>query len=251
MNPFDCPPPVCFGPAEHLEPAVPMVGGLSFPPLPPTLFDLEADSPSRRIEQALAWAAEAQQLVVTLQERITYLETLTTTDELTGLLNRRGFFSHFRRELAHARRSGAAGGVVIMIDLDGFKAVNDSLGHDAGDAMLRRVADLLNHFVRGQDVVARLGGDEFAVLLTSVDAANGQARALDMARRLNGETVSWHGRTLPVTLSIGSAAYGPDDREDMVLRHADSAMYADKAARALPPRSCAKRGAARSSDKAA
>ncbi|HYD69622.1 GGDEF domain-containing protein, partial [Azospirillum sp.] len=106
------------------------------------------DTGERILESALAKLAEAQDLINQQQERIAYLESLTMTDELTGLLNRRGFYGHLRRELAAARRNPAAGGVLVMIDLDGFKAINDTHGHLAGDFYLRQVARLLQLHVR-------------------------------------------------------------------------------------------------------
>ena len=195
----------------------------------PILFDGEAERRDPRLKRALEWATEAHQLIATLQERVAYLETLTTTDELTGLLNRRGFFEHFRRELSHAKRDATAGGMLGMIDLNGFKAINDTLGHAAGDAMLCRVGQLLYTTVRSQDVVARLGGDEFAVLLTTIDPTNGAQRIATIAQTLNAETVIWRGYAMPITLSIGCATYGAHDQEEVVMRAADSAMYKNKA----------------------
>ncbi len=232
MSPYDNAPAAVFGLTERLEPASPTFDERGTAGLPPFLFDLDADSPKRRLDQALAWAAEAQQIIAAQAERIAYLETLTMTDELTGLLNRRGFFSHFHRELAHAEREPAAGGVLVMLDMDAFKAINDTLGHDAGDAMLRRVATLLGTLVRGQDVVARLGGDEFTILLTSIEPGAGIERANALVQRLNAETFTWYGHTLPLTLSAGSCPYGADDRAELVLRRADAAMYANKGKRA-------------------
>ncbi len=231
MSPYDNAPTAVFGLTERLDALSPARDNRDSSPLPPFLFDPNGDSPSRRLSHALAWAAEAQQTIASQAERIAYLETLTMTDELTGLLNRRGFFSHFHRELAHAQRDPAAGGVLVMIDVDGFKAINDTLGHEAGDALLRRLAAVLATVVRGQDVVARLGGDEFTVLLTSIDPELGTERAAALAQRLNAETVTWHGHTLPLTLSAGSCPYGADDRAEVVLRRADAAMYANKGKR--------------------
>jgi diguanylate cyclase (GGDEF)-like protein len=231
MSPYDNPPAAVFGLTERLEPVSPGFDGRNTPPLPPFLFDMDGANPSRRLDQALAWAAEAQQIIAAQNERIAYLETLTMTDELTGLLNRRGFFSHFQRELAHAQRNPAAGGVLIMMDVDAFKVTNDTHGHEAGDAVLRRVGTLLGTLVRRQDVVARLGGDEFAILLTSVEPEPGIERAATLASRLNAQTLTWNGRMLPLTLSAGSCPYGAGDREELVLRRADAAMYAHKGRR--------------------
>lgn len=193
-----------------------------------------AQVPSREklmLDEALAKLAEAEEKLSEQQERIAYLESLTMTDELTGLLNRRGFNSQFRRALAAARRQGAQGGLLVMIDLDGFKAINDTHGHLAGDAYLRHVARLLSARVRDHDVVARLGGDEFAILLTGTDIETGAARAQELADAANAEVMTWEGRSLPIRFSIGAQPYSADADEDDVLRQADQQMYAHKSAR--------------------
>ncbi|WP_448208661.1 GGDEF domain-containing protein [Azospirillum sp. sgz302134] len=179
--------------------------------------------------------AEAQATIAEQQERIAYLESVAMTDELTGLLNRRGFYGHLRRELASARRHGGAGGVLVMIDLDGFKGINDTHGHLAGDAYLRHVARLIAGSIRQEDVVARLGGDEFAVLLTNTDAEAGAARAHQMAEQANARHVHWNGAELPIRFSLGIQPYGADDHEDEVIRKADVKMYANKGLRRGAP----------------
>ncbi|PWC33285.1 GGDEF domain-containing protein [Azospirillum sp. TSO35-2] len=183
------------------------------------------------LDETIALLAEAKETIAQQQERIAYLESLTMTDELTGLLNRRGFYSHFRRELAAARRHGTAGGLLVMIDLDGFKAINDTHGHIAGDSYLRQVARLIVGNVRQEDVVARLGGDEFAVLLTNTDTGAGLARARQLAAIADASHVEWGGHALPVRFSVGTQPYGADDSEDEVMRRADVMMYGAKHAR--------------------
>jgi diguanylate cyclase (GGDEF) domain len=187
----------------------------------------------RRVEHDLLeqQLAEAQAMIAEQQERIAHLESLTMTDELTGLLNRRGFYSHFRRELAAARRHVAACGVLVMIDLDRFKTINDKHGHLAGDSYLRQVARLIAGAVRDEDVVARLGGDEFAVLLTNTDARSGAARARQLADAAARQRVFWDGGDLPIRFSLGVQPYGPEDHEDEVMRKADIKMYGNKSVR--------------------
>ena len=190
--------------------------------------------PSREklmLDEAMAKLAEAEERLAEQQERIAYLESLTVTDELTGLLNRRGFNGQFRRALAAARRQGGQGGMLVMIDLDGFKAINDTHGHLAGDAYLRHVARLLTARVRDHDVVARLGGDEFAILLTGAEVEIAAARARELAEAANAEVMTWEGERLPIRFSIGMQPYSASDHEDDVLRQADQRMYAQKSAR--------------------
>lgn len=213
---------------------------LRMPPLrspriahPAVSVTVEASALERQLAEARATIAEQR-------DRIAYLESLSMTDELTGLLNRRGFFSHFRREIAAARRqrtkgSGKGGGVLVIIDLDGFKRINDTHGHMAGDAYLRQVARMLVGSVREEDVVARLGGDEFALLLTNTDAVCGDVRARQIAAAAGRHCVRWNNADLPVRFSFGVQSYGADDREEEVIRLADSRMYSNKAGRRPRP----------------
>jgi diguanylate cyclase (GGDEF)-like protein len=151
------------------------------------------------------------------------------TDELTGLANRRRVYEVFPEADAHlARGTGVA---VLLLDLDRFKEINDSLGHAAGDALLRHIAPRLTPVLRATDMLARLGGDEFVVIATDLDA--GGARAL--ADRLRSELqvpVRHEGMDLSVDASIGIAV-GPAqaDTAEELLQMADLAMYAAKARR--------------------
>jgi diguanylate cyclase (GGDEF)-like protein/PAS domain S-box-containing protein len=147
-------------------------------------------------------------------------------DGLTGLANRSLFRD--RLEQALARSAQADGTVaVLVLDLDGFKQVNDTLGHEAGDQLLRIVAERLNETVRPIDTVARFGGDEFAVLLDDAD----EALAVSFARRaLAGlaEPAAVAGRELQVTASIGITVHTGEGGGDELVRDADVAMYAAK-----------------------
>lgn len=179
------------------------------------------------IEELLAYAANAEQQIAVQQARISYLESLSMTDELTGLANRRGFEQALQRILSSAKRYGETG-VVAFIDLDRFKHINDTLGHEAGDLVLRHVAALLADNIRMTDTVARLGGDEFVVLLTRTDAENGRKRAATLQRLLNQSRLSYQGRDIRIQASFGVQAYdGASDMTDL-LRRADRAMYRNK-----------------------
>jgi diguanylate cyclase (GGDEF)-like protein len=148
-------------------------------------------------------------------------------DALTRLPNRALFQDRVEHALARAgRHSGAL--AVLFVDLDGFKGVNDSLGHGAGDELLRVVAERLRTCVRAADTVARLGGDEFAVLLEDITT---QQDATRVAQRLIDAvavpfTIAGHDTT--VTASVGVAFNRSDDTADELLRNADVAMYAVK-----------------------
>jgi len=147
-------------------------------------------------------------------------------DGLTGLANRSLFRDRLEQALARSARAGGTVAVLIL-DLDGFKQVNDSLGHDAGDRLLRVVADRLTETVRTTDTVARFGGDEFAVLLDQTD----EALAVSVARRALArlaEPAVGAGRELEVAASIGIALYTGEAGGDELVRNADVAMYAAK-----------------------
>lgn len=178
-------------------------------------------------ESALAAALEADHAVVCHLERIAFLEQLCGTDALTGVLNRRGFEAEMERALAAAKRYGE-GGVLLYVDLDGFKPINDHHGHAAGDAVLVHVSGLLRDHVRGSDIVGRLGGDEFAVLLTRTSWDDGIARAMSLEDVVNRSSVIWQGAAIPVRASFGYKAYGANDRVARLLAAADAAMYVSK-----------------------
>lgn len=158
------------------------------------------------------------------------LRRMATRDALTGLPNRAAFLDHLRRAAARSRRR-AASVAVLFVDLDGFKAVNDGLGHGAGDAVLAEAARRLGSCVRRGDVVARLGGDEFAVLAEDIGRAEADGLAGRIVGRL-GDPVGVGGSEAIVGASVGVAMEGPGrewHRGDL-LRAADEAMYAAKTA---------------------
>ena len=148
-------------------------------------------------------------------------------DHLTALPNR----AALHEAIATALTEDGPGRVTVLyMDVDGFKQVNDSLGHSAGDLLLRELAARLSHRTRPSDVVGRLGGDEFVVLARGCDAASGETLAARF-RRVFDEPFEVSGSRLPLTVSIGIATSGPSHaRPEDLLRDADAAMYAAKAA---------------------
>jgi diguanylate cyclase (GGDEF)-like protein/PAS domain S-box-containing protein len=152
---------------------------------------------------------------------------LACYDSLTGLPNRNMFFGELNRTIARARREHREF-AVCFIDLDRFKAINDTLGHQAGDELLEAMADRLRTSLRESDVVARLGGDEFVVLLEGCTPADLGRVANKMLASI-GEPLMLHGCTLDVTCSIGIGIF-PADGDDAatLLKHADAAMYLAK-----------------------
>jgi two-component system cell cycle response regulator len=164
-----------------------------------------------KYKQAMAYAREQ--------------EALALHDSLTGLANRQLLNDRIEHGLAHAKRNNECMGVIYM-DLDGFKEVNDNLGHDAGDALLKMVAERLEAIVRGEDTVARLGGDEFVIALPHIsgvdDAVQVAAKLIDALARpyeIGSESVQ-------VTASAGIAVYPANgDEVERLCKNADNALY--------------------------
>ena len=183
------------------------------------------------LQHALTLAAEAQQTISEQQQRISYLESLSLTDELTGLANRRHFDHALGANLALARRHGL-GGVLALFDLDNLKLVNDGQGHAAGDRVLQRMAEVIRDNIRSTDLAARLGGDEFAVLLTQAQPEPALKRAAFLQQMLNRANVVLKRRGIVISASMGALAYGASDHAEALLAAADRAMYVNKHQRA-------------------
>ncbi len=162
------------------------------------------------------------------EQRIAHLEGLTTTDELTGIRNRRGFYEIFIRELDRCERGQSEGGLMVLIDLDNFKAINDTHGHAAGDACLRLVARTLASEIRLMDTAARLGGDEFVLLLANTTKQEAAGRAQRLGKQLNNLSLAWHGEIIPIHASLGLRSYARGDSAAAIFSDADTQMYACK-----------------------
>jgi diguanylate cyclase (GGDEF)-like protein len=149
-------------------------------------------------------------------------------DQLTGLPNRALLFDRAGEAVAEAARTGSKTGF-LLLDLDRFKEVNDTLGHSLGDGLLQAVAYRLARSVRPGDVVARLGGDEFAVLLPAVRATSAAREVAARLRAALAEAVRLEGMSFEISASVGIALY-PDDADsvEQLLQHADVAMYLAK-----------------------
>jgi diguanylate cyclase (GGDEF)-like protein/PAS domain S-box-containing protein len=157
------------------------------------------------------------------------LQHLADHDALTGLLNRRRLEQEIAQQVRLAERYRRRA-CLMMIDLDDFKAINDSLGHAAGDELLKGIGDVLRERVRRSDLVARVGGDEFAVLLPQASREQAVRVAEAIAGAIRDRVYISAGNELQTTASIGVAAVEPEDTPDRVLLRADNAMYAAKQA---------------------
>ena len=176
----------------------------------------------KRAQEDLRFAA------IQLQHDARRLEFLAHHDTLTGLPNRAMFADRAREAVAHARRHGKTA-ALLFLDLDNFKQVNDSLGHDVGDALLKIIASRLRASVRGEDFIARIGGDEFCVLLQSIAEPREAAAVAQKLLHELGKGYRIGAHQLASGASIGIACV-PQDGEDVatLLRLADAAMYRAK-----------------------
>lgn len=172
-------------------------------------------------EMALAIRRHTDELEDRVRERTQQLETLTRIDPLTNLFNRRGLTDIINTGLDRARRSNTSLGI-LWIDLDHFKALNDSQGHAVGDQALIEIADVLHENLRAYDQAARWGGDEFLIVMADCDA-NTLTQLGERIRLAVEEDMQKKG--WPITVSIGGYLTRPADSVDSLLNQADQAMY--------------------------
>lgn len=149
---------------------------------------------------------------------------------LTPALNRRGFVAVLERTMAYCRRHGVPA-VLLYLDLDGFKGVNDRLGHAAGDAALVRVAELMLSNLRESDAVGRLGGDEFALLMLNAGLDEGRDKARRLAATLESDGFVWEGQQVELGGSFGVRAWADHSDAEVWLAEADAAMWVRKRGR--------------------
>ena len=158
------------------------------------------------------------------------LESLALEDPLTGLLNRRGFFRDLARAIAYRSRY-ATPAALLLADLDRFKMINDSYGHEVGDRSLMHLADLLRRNVRASDSVGRLGGDEFALILWHLDEKTALQKAASLQAIVASSPVTVGDVTLALGTSIGVAMLEASETPEDLVARADRAMYRQKAER--------------------
>ena len=186
----------------------------------------------------LKMVAEAEglrQALLDSRARIEEIERAADQDHLLPLLNRRAFVRELTRHIGFTARYGTPASLVYF-DLDGFKLINDTYGHAAGDAVLAHFATTLQAHVRDSDVVGRLGGDEFGVLLCHATLEQASAKADNLAEKLRAAPAIWNDIHIAIAFSYGVFELKSHENVEVAMARADAEMYARKrAGRQSPP----------------
>ncbi len=169
----------------------------------------------------------AQEKIRKLQEELSELSEAVRVDQLTGVLNRRGLDEAMVREMARAQRGGGLLSVALL-DIDNFKSLNDTYGHNVGDTALQHLAKVIQTTVRPTDVVSRLGGEEFVILLPDTDLEAAVLAVQRLQRALTKQFFMGNNEKLLITFSAGVALLKKDETEATVIHRADQSMYLAK-----------------------
>ncbi|MDB5420065.1 MAG: diguanylate cyclase [Brevundimonas sp.] len=196
----------------------------------PTLTDTAEINLTAEIERLRAEVESLRAQTVLLEKRAETAEAAADHDVLTPALNRRGFVHALNRTMAWCTRYEVPA-VLLYLDLDGFKTVNDTHGHAAGDAALVRVARLLMDNVRETDAVGRLGGDEFCLLMLNAGLDEGRDKAQRLAATLEADGFEWQGEKAELGGSFGVRAWANQADAEVWLAEADAAMWVRKRSR--------------------
>ncbi|WP_051882313.1 GGDEF domain-containing protein [Parvularcula oceani] len=183
-----------------------------------TMARLEAEVEALRRELALS------------QKRVRELTVLADQDPMLSVLNRRAFVRELSRAVAARQRHGHAA-VLVYLDVDGLKGINDEHGHCAGDQLLTQVGSILTAHIRQTDAVGRLGGDEFGMLLAFADREGAELKMARLGKKFEAEACSWNGVPIPLKVTYGLCEIDGGKSAEEVLSAADAAMYARRQAR--------------------
>jgi len=175
--------------------------------------------------------ATAHAQIAEMQNKINELEALAVTDPVTNLMNRRGFEKLFAQEQARMRRHDVPGSVLLLFDLDKFKEINDTHGHLAGDACLKKIGDFLRGRLRTLDGAARIGGDEFAVLLSHTDPEKAAVAISEMKAILSDMDATWQDKKLHFSASVGVEYITAEGTYESACHAADLSLYTSKKAK--------------------
>ena len=169
-----------------------------------------------------------EQRLAEKDRQIEELQRLASTDPMTGLMNRRGFETFFLQELGRTRRHCTPGSVLILLDVDGLKKINDTHGHQAGDACLKSIAEYLLKKIRNVDAAARIGGDEFAVLLSHTDPEKSAKCLSEIRYALKNMSTVWQAKELHISASVGVSHVSAMSTFEAEYHDADEDLYKNK-----------------------
>lgn len=192
-------------------------------------MEMEMGRSHQELVGARSHVEEAEARILALEKELEEVSTLVREDQLTGALNRRGMEEAFKRELARAVRTSSPFSVGLL-DIDHFKRLNDSLGHQVGDQALIHLAGVVRQLLRPTDSLARYGGEEFLLLLPNSDLAEAEKVMLRLQRELTKQFFLHDNRKVLITFSAGVAQLGQEESQADLLRRADVAMYKAKSA---------------------
>lgn len=157
------------------------------------------------------------------------IKNAVVTDPLTGLLNRRELTHRFNKEKKASERHGAPFSI-IMADIDHFKKINDTYGHNAGDRVLKEVAATLQSSIRSEDICGRWGGEEFLLILPRIDVKGAAMAAEKLRKKISALSTEWEGGNIRITISLGGCAFIPGQEMEACVAQADQALYRSKTA---------------------
>lgn len=184
-------------------------------------------------EDALAAAqrkvADAERSIEAMRNELEQVKAMLHQDPLTGTLNRRGIDDAFRQEASRCDRHGGRL-CVVLIDIDNFKLLNDTLGHPAGDRALIHIANIVQNTLRPTDRVGRFGGEEFMLLLPDTRLSQSSAVMARIKRELASRPLEENNTRITITFSGGIAQRGEQETLDQIIARADAALYQAKAA---------------------
>jgi diguanylate cyclase (GGDEF)-like protein len=183
-------------------------------------------------EALKAYAKQLEAKNLELNKALAKLEIVAITDYLTKLPNRKYIMQRINDEVARLKRT-AGDMVLILVDIDDFKKINDNYGHNSGDLVLQTIAKVLRTHIREQDVVARWGGDEFLLMLPDTDLSGGQIVAKKLQAAVGATTYHDQEEEVSVTVTFGVAAYNLQLDVDANIKRADDALYTGKKGIAL------------------
>ncbi len=162
-----------------------------------------------------------------LKEQLREMEDRAHYDVLTGLANRRYFIEGLKNRILRCQRYDDKT-ALLFLDVDGLKQVNDDHGHQAGDLLLTKLAEILAGNIRASDMVARIGGDEFAILLDNMSPKEVENKTASLMTLIEGAQIECDQSRLNLSAAIGHCFVGPEDNVDDLLSRADAAMYREK-----------------------